>query len=371
MAVDKKEEKRERAARVEKMFKGGTGEPTIRPLNSRIDLMLALNWYNAHEDTKVIRKYAEAYVKSIGKKEYLPHMAKATDAEVKSIGVIGRLLSRDQYVDDAHIATCVSKLASFKQRYPIIPSAAKVETVSKFTPNIQDHINEQFYTHLTAFDLEVDKVIKGQKTDFSAKAYMISHSIKAVASKRLGANYAHMLKELTEAVAGKCEQLNEGYSHLSKTQLKNCLSFVQSIVNDCTDQVARVKVFKPKKIKPASVVVSKLSYMKEFKEGELSLKSVSPTAIVGCTELWVYSTDTRKLSVFKALDNGTLSVKGMSISNYDPTASEIKTVRYPDKLFAGLVLGKRNLNKSMKDLNTRAGTPKGRINDTMILLGAY
>jgi hypothetical protein len=108
--------------------------------------------------------------------------------------------------------------------------------------------------------------------------------------------------------------------------------------------------------------------MKEF--SELKLKSCKPEDILTSTELWVYNTKYRKVTVYKA-DNGTLSVKGTTILGFDIKNSKTQMLRKPEEFFKGLSMGKRALNSAIKNLTTKPTTPNGRINEECILLGAF
>jgi hypothetical protein len=98
--------------------------------------------------------------------------------------------------------------------------------------------------------------------------------------------------------------------------------------------------------------------MKEFTE--LGLKSVNPTSIIGSSELWVYNTKNRKVTVYKA-ESGNLAVKGTTIIGFDIKESKTLMLRKPEEFFKGLSLGKRALGNAMN----------GRLGEDYILLGAF
>jgi hypothetical protein len=52
-------------------------------------------------------------------------------------------------------------------------------------------------------------------------------------------------------------------------------------------------------------MVAKMKFMREF--AELNLKSVSPTGIIGSSEVWFYNTKYRSFGVYRSV-NGTVSV---------------------------------------------------------------
>jgi hypothetical protein len=166
--------------------------------------------------------------------------------------------------------------------------------------------------------------------------------------------------------------LKEGYSQYTRRGLKQFADFVRQIVVDCNQHAVSTKAArKPRarKAKPASVIVKKLSYMKEYPE--LNLKSISAEKIIGATELWVYNTATRKLIVYYGADNGYLGVSGTSITNYDVEKSSVKTIRNPEQFFKALSsTGKRAINNAWKSIRAKTSKPRSRINGDMILLAA-
>jgi hypothetical protein len=111
-----------------------------------------------------------------------------------------------------------------------------------------------------------------------------------------------------------------------------------------------------------------MKFMREF--AELNLKSVSPTNIIGSTEVWFYNTKYRRIGVYRA-EGTTLSVKGTTIIGFDIKESKAFTLRKPEEFFKGLSMGKRALTNAMKTLKTKPSAPNGRINEETILIGAF
>lgn len=358
--------------RAEAKLRGSSGEPTISKENYRIDLMNAFNWYNVNEDAKNVRKWAEAYAAKHGHKDCVYGIGESYEHEFKSIGVIGRLLSRDQYIDPADIAKIEKRMIHLRDKYKkvkvvTVPTATKPQAPM----TIQERILESARKYSGGIDDAIDAFITTKSTDFSAKSYLLSNEVSGAVSKRIAEFYQPLAKELDIAVRGKDEQLNEGYGYLTKSELKKFAEFVKSIIADCTQQSVSARTArKPRarKVKPASVIVAKMKYMKEY--ADLKLKSINPTQIIGADELWVYAPATRKLTVYKGAD-GPLGVSGMSITNYDVAKSETKTLRKPEEFFKGLSLGKRAMANAWKAVRAKVSKPRARINEEMILLGAF
>lgn len=351
----------------------GGDEPQINKDNYRETLMRALNWYTANREEKEIRAYAEFYVKhSPELKEYVHAVSKASYLEVKTVGVIGRMIRREQPIAINDTMKVLELLEYLKTKYKK-DSSKKVEVVETASvqpsSNIQDRILETARTHAAEVDAQVDVFAQEKTNNFSMKAYLSGNQISGVVAKKISSFYEPMAAELEEAYKGKDAQLKEGYSNFSKPQLRKFLEFVQQIIADCNQQVVSAKAQrKPrtKKVKPPSIIVKKMKYMKEC--AELKLKSIDPAKIVGSSELWVYHPEKRKLTVFRGADGGFLSVSGMSIINYDVSTSEMKTLRKPEEFFKGISYGKRAMANAWKAIKSKASSPRSRISEDMILL---
>jgi hypothetical protein len=357
------EKRREKANAFSAMFKGGD-EPKTDPFDYRVSLMKALNWYNVSADLKTVRSYVNDYLISTERKQLIPIMNQVPDYDVRSLGFLCRLKMRGQYLEELHelsIEEIVGKLLTS------INSAPKqVQVVKKVKV---DNTYKLAVEYSEAFEEAIDNFVKDKKTDFNALDYLKSKDMPAQISKKMGQYYASMVSELKEAQVD--EDLQEGYSNFTTSQLKKFITLVESMVTACNQQVQSVKVKKPRKAKLVSPIklVSKLKYLKEFVE--LSLKSIQPTSIITNSELWTYNTKYRKLAIYKAEKGNKLTVKGTSILGYDVTLSKQVMLRKPEEFFKNNPIAKLALMNGMKEVKTKPVTPNGRINDDTILLGVW
>ena len=126
-------------------------------------------------------------------------------------------------------------------------------------------------------------------------------------------------------------QIKEGYSDLTKNDIKKGYEFYSSIVNACnmiiTESKANRKTRKPV-AKSATKLVAKLKYLAT--DEKYKTASVTPVEIIGSTELWVFNVKTRKIGKYVAQEARTLTVKGTTIQDFDTDLSIAKTLRKPD-----------------------------------------
>jgi hypothetical protein len=203
---------------------------------------------------------------------------------------------------------------------------------------------------------------------FDVKKWSLEKGIKPQIAKRIADKFRPQFAEITEALEGKDPDLVEAYKGWRKPVLKIMAIFIKRIVDHMTElESAGLAVRKPrkKKVKPASVLVAKLNYCKSTD----TLTSVEPKEIIGASQLWVYNTKTRNLSVYNAVGNSGLSVRGTTITGFDEESSITKKLRKPESVIKPLLEGgKIYLRKVMDNITTTEQKATGRINTDTILL---
>jgi hypothetical protein len=182
------------------------------------------------------------------------------------------------------------------------------------------------------------------------------------------------LAEFNEVLAGEDADLIEGYSHLTKNQLKQCVKFCETVINDCNSYVQLKKVERKPRAKKAvspEKLTRKFKFLKEF--DELKLKSEPVTKLVGASEAWLYDTAKRKLiHVVADSHAGTFTVKGSAIVGFDTTQTVQKTLRKPAEQIRAVVSGgKPAARKAFKDIKSTEVKYNGRGNDNLIILWAW
>ena len=242
-------------------------------------------------------------------------------------------------------------------------------------PSIQERVKEAAY-RMTE---EIEDAIEGFQNDpenFDPKAFKMLNllkgkEVKAAHARIIKGFYSRQLEELEELASGKGdEQLKEGYSHRSKKQIRNLITFYQEIASACDMLAQEAKVNRaPRKTKAVSKdkLVAKLKFMKSNEP--LKLVSINPVDIIGAGELWIFNTKTRKMGKYIAAEFQTLGVKGTTITGFDEHKSIQKTVRKPEeKLKEFKAANKVALRKFLDEINATDTKMNGRINEETILL---
>lgn len=371
MAVSKKDAALKKREKFRAMGVGNgfsSNEPIINPEKYNESLMKALNHYNVSNDNKEKRKWFNDY---IGKKESIKFNAISNDSEFRSAGTIARLKTREQYLDERELNFLESEIKRLTALIPTIKVEKKDTTTDKPIITIQDRIAEAANTHIAEFNAMIDEFIT-LDTQPNFSSYLEANNVSAPVAKLIPNGFVNFWNELQDLIEGTDKQLVEGYSNIKKVKVKKICKLIEEIEAACAQRAVAAKVArKPRarKEKPPAVLAAKVKFMKEFEE--LSLKSERPDKIVGAKEVLVYNTKYKKVQVYRAFGDGTLSVKGTTIVNYDVATSGSKTLRKPEVTKDFVDMTRRNFAAAFKALTTKESAVNGRLNEECIILKVF
>ena len=247
--------------------------------------------------------------------------------------------------------------------------------VAKLT--IQDHLREKVS--------ECCGELEGMFDDFITAGAKMSADFKPISLLR-GLNISPnmigtvtrvwdlRLAEFTEVLDGQDPQLVEGYSHLTKIQLRNCVKFCETVLNDCNSYVQLKKVErKPRKVKPVSPEkkAAKFKILAEFPE--FKLKSLPAAQLVDKSEAWVYDTKKRKLIHIVADEYAKVfTIKNNSVIGFSKIETVQKTLRKPAETVKLLTAaGKPAARKIFKDLTTTETAWNARGTENLVILRSW
>ena len=245
-----------------------------------------------------------------------------------------------------------------------------------YVPSIQERVKEASFKMTEEIETALEAFASDPET-FEPKAFKVLNLLKGKEAKAAHARiiksfYERQYNELVEVATTKDEQLKEGYSHLSKANLKKITTFYNEILTACDMLMQEAKINRtPRKTKTVSrdKLVAKLKYAKANEP--LKLVSINPVDIIGSKELWVFNTKSRKLGKYVAGEFHDLGVKGTTITGFDEFKSVQKTLRKPeDQLKEFKAAGKVQLRKFLEDIKAVDIKLNGRISEEVILLKA-
>ena len=351
-------------------------QPTTE--NRTSSLGRAFAWYNYHYGKRDAKDMLIQYLQ-INHREKdarllrgIPDGAiRLTPAWVCRMNLMGlELLEHEQCLVDNQIAD----MLKIKQEVKKVIDEAET-AVARLT--IQDHLREKVS--------ECAGELEGMFDDFVAAGAKMSADWKPIAQIR-GMNISPnmvgtiadiwkiRLAEFEEVVEGVDADLAEGYSHLNKNQIKQCIKFIEQVIADCGNYVQIKKVERKPRAKKAvspEKLSAKFKYQKDF--AELKLASVTPAQLVGASEAWLYDTKKRKLIHVMADSHlGSFGVKGSAIVGFDVTQTVQKTLRKPAEQLKELLSGgKPAARKVFKDMKATETKFNGRGNDNLIILRVW
>jgi hypothetical protein len=226
---------------------------------------------------------------------------------------------------------------------------------------------------------EVDEVIdelfaRKKKTTFNLTTWLADKKVTNEHVELIRATYTKDRDELVSALEGTDKDLVEGYRFLNDRQKQVIIDFYNNLIDACIDFVNLLKRKKALNRKPrvkkpvtAGKQVKTLKFLRE--SDEYAIASVAPEHLVGALQAWVFNIKTRKLTKYVASDRGGFTVKGSTLQNFDEKLSETKMLRKPEETLKTVVGGKkRELNKLMDSLTTKAAPANGRFNGATVIL---
>ena len=340
----------------------------------------AFQWYNYHYGKKDAKDMLCQYLEHNHRAKDAKLMRGIPDSQIRvtpawvcRMTLLGLVLNEhEQCIVDEQI----SGMLKAKQEVKRAQSEVDADTaVAKLT--IQDHLREKISECCGELEgMFDDFVVAGAKmsADFKPIALMRGMNISPNMITTVSAVWELRLAEFNEVLEGTDADLVEGYSHLTKMQLKNCVKFCETVINDCNSYVQLKKVERKPRAKKAispETLTRKFKFMKEF--DELKLKSDAVVRLVGASEAWLYDKAKRKLIHVMADSHiGTFTVKGSAIIGFDTLTTVQKTLRKPaEQIKLVMSGGKPAMRKEFAAIKSTETKYNGRGNENLIILKAW
>lgn len=372
----KKKTRRSRVSRVEILAMHGE-----KPSFANIDELsedeqkkaysYALSWYHDVYSFKESKEFLEDFVKKTRKKSDLAAVKSAAWIS-PTWGNVAQILE-DGYKSDELLVRLNAKVDELiKEGAPVLAEKKKVAKVKNNFPvlSIQERVANQARELLGEVDFEIDEFVEGKckKTDFDLYKFLQVKEVKGPHTKLIRDDLEIVLVELKELVDGKDDQLNEGYSFLSKSQQKKYCEFIQGMVDDAEAWGnVRKSTRKPRarKIRSVEQRVAKVKY--KVRDDSFKIVSVSPDRMIESNQIWIFNTKDRFL--YKYNSERGMTIKGTTLQDFDEATSFKKKIRKPDSILPKVLNnGKVKLRKLMDTIAAKETKVTGRISKDMIIL---
>ena len=356
-------------------------EPTwkVQPTEGRISAFShAFSWYNYFYGKKDAREMIVNYLETHGRKNDVRTLKRIPDSSIRlttgwlcRMSMVGLELTDHEQIK---LDNLLKEILESKQD-DVVEETPAEDAVPRVT--IQDRLREKVSECAGEMDGLFDEfVTSGAKlnADYKPVVLMRSMNIAPQMVNDIRQIWTRKLSEFEAAVEGKDSDLVQGYSFLSKVQLKNCVKFCELVISDCGAYVQIKKVErKPRKVKavPPEKRAAKFKHIVDF--AELKLKGLPAASLVDKAEAWLYDTKKRKL-IHLVADSHTqaFTVKSNSIIGYSTVESLQKTVRKPADILKALgAAGKPAARKIYKDLTTTETPFNGRGTENLIILKSW
>ena len=355
-------------------------EPAWReqPISNRTSQMTAaFSWYNYFYGKKDAREMIVNYLETHGRKADVRALKGVPDSDIRltagwlcRMSMVGLELNDHEQIK---LDNMLSQLVAVKQQEAVVDSAEPV--TARLT--IQDRLREKVSECAGEMDGLFDEfIINGAKMSADYKPIVLIRGMNVAPQmvSTLADIWKRKQAEFEEAVKGKDAQLTEGYSYLSKIQLRNVLKFCETVINDCGAYVQIKKVErKPRAVKTVSPEkrAAKFKVIMDF--ADLKLKGLPAAILVEKTEAWLYDTKKRKLvHIVADTHAGSFTVKSNSIIGFNVAETVQKTVRKPAEVVKAMqAAGKPAARKIFKELSTTETPFNGRGTEHLLILKAW
>ena len=338
----------------------------------RQELAVAYNWFNYFYTSDDAKAFTISYLKSIHyDKHVINKLSSVKSVELHSIGWNCRLLHTGSSLPDGIWKSIEQRIVDLASEVLVDPETEESGEKNQVPViSIQDRINSKASDLIAELEEELDVFYKEGVIQFDVKKWSLEKAIKPTVAKRITDHFRPQYEEITEALKGKDLDLVEAYSGWRAPVLKVMSIFIKKIIDHLDEtSAAQVATRNPrkKKVKPPHVLVSKMKYKE--KDEEYNLNSIDAKGIIGASQLWTFNTKSRNLSVYYAVDNQGLSVRGTTITGFDETSSITKKLRKPEQVIPQVLNeGKVGLRKIMSVIKTTEIKANGRCNEETILL---
>lgn len=340
----------------------------------------AFQWYNYHYGKKDAKDMLCHYLEHNHRPKDAKLMRGIPDSQIRvtpawvcRMTLLGlELTEHEQCIVDDQISAMLKAKQEIKKDKEEVEAESAVARLT-----IQDHLREKVSECCGELEgMFDDFVVAGAKmsADFKPIALMRGMNISPNMIGTVSKVWELRLAEFNEVLTGEDADLVEGYSHLSKNQLKQCVKFCETVINDCNSYVQLKKVERKPRAKKAvspEKLTRKFKFLREF--DELKLKSEPVTKLVNASEAWLYDTAKRKLIHVMADSHiGTFTVKGSAIVGFDAQTTVQKTLRKPAEQIKSVIGGgKPAARKAFGEIKATETKYNGRGNENLIILWAW
>ncbi len=358
----------------------GVDEPLTdwSKLNSESDREWAwlknMYWYRLHSNIKQQKSWINNYLKGQGldPKEYNSGKKRMYEGA----GGLCRILETGCPEDYKLINLLKMLLNQIKDESKRSSAVAKASAKrSKKTVPIKERMDDQLSEYMDEINRAIDIFTGNSKIKkkewFSIGKWLSDNKVKSTQTMAILKEIKPVYNEVSSAYNNEDDQLAEAYDFMRKSHLHKFVEFLDVMVKETNQHLKKVKPKRPSRKTNPESAVKRLPFKKS--SDEFGVDSIDPTEILGCTTLFVYNETSRLICIYKSFDNnGGLSVKGASITHFDPAKSFVKKCRNPKHTIRMIGrLNKKHAIEHVENIKTVKKPVRPRINKNCIILRAF
>jgi len=352
-------------------------EPILKNANFKDEedliwnILKANEWYKnicSHKDFikfvleyMKVNKYSKQNIKCVSK-------AKSLKPLFKDIGYLCRISMNGCSLPSIKLVHIKEKIQELIQK-----GCAKTKT-SKVLPSVKERLEDKVADYICEIENHIDQYgiflcdnKKGRKIDMVA--WSNGKNIKPAHAKLIIDASEHIIKEIEIALSGTDADLKEGYSWLSKPNLRKYLEYRTDMVSHMNSIISsNGRKPRKKKKRTAEQQVLKLKFQEEFTE--FNIKSIDARLIIGANILVTFNTKYNKISIYNSKNNDGFSIKGTTIQNFDEEKSMTKILRKSKNVLQSMKNSNKLIQSIFDGLKTKPSLANGRLNNKTILLYA-
>jgi hypothetical protein len=361
-------------------------EHLIESTDFDYDVFKIVNWHRGHPATsKTEKKWVIDYVtKKLGKNE-ISNYSHGDSGAYAMVAPYCRVLSKlpkEFKCPDVKLINMVNKHLRTIKGITNSKKNNRLKTAKLDSPviSIQEKIENQIQEFLGEIERQIDFLFESpeiKKTDwFRIDKWLITNKVKGQQSDAILKKLKSDLNELQDALDGSCPQLKEGFNFLNRTNMRriiDCYQTWQFHVEKHIDNINKTKTYKKRKVLSPEKRVAKVSYLDEYKQDNLELKSIHPKDIIHSYVAVVYDTKNRLITIFSAKQSHQLDIQGTTVYNYSEDNSYTKKVREPMSVtgVCSAAGNKQLLLKYLDDVKTNKQTVRKRLNKNTVILKVF
>lgn len=350
-----------------KTFQEPTPTPSVDEKQYESEVYNAYNTYRGISTSKDHKKWVIEYVSGEKKDPNIYSHGKTKD--YTPYGIWARMLCRNISIPPTEKKVFDEFLVKLENKYNDYKKT-KQKSIEERSKRFADTLCK----HLIDINIFIDEcstlIQVKKKKDIDVKKSCQRFEITSPYYSEVVYFIQDKLNELYLARDKKDDQLVEGYSYFTKSQLLSYIQIQEDLLDFYQSKIVEKRqTRKPrkKKVKSANQIASKVKYQ----ETHNSIVSLKPEQIVGASSVIVLNTKTKALIIYKAKTNETLSFKGTTLLNIDEEKSVGKKIRGFEKFMSKNNLQSINFKYGenlFSSLNTKEFIPKSRINENCLFL---